>query len=296
MFVTGATGVLGRRVVPALVAAGHAVTAVARSDEKAAQLRAAGATPIQVDLFDRAAMRQAITRHDAVAHLATNIPIGAAAATPEGWRTNDSLRRDASAALAAAAIESGVARYIQESITFPYVDGGNDWITEDRERVYYWGNDSVRDAESAAARVTATGGVGVVLRLAMFMAPESAHMRAFVKAARRGLFAMVGEPEGYTSFIHVDDAARAVVAALDAPSGIYNVAEPDPVRRADHRRALATAVGRARIRAATGRAERTRLETLASLARSHRISSRRLREVSHWTPTVHCVDRWKELS
>ncbi len=294
VFVTGATGVLGRRVVPALVSAGHEVTAVVRSGVKADTVRAGGATPVQVDLFDRAAMRVAVEGHDSVAHLATHIPTGPSAALRSGWRTNDSLRRDAAAAIAGAVADAGVGRMIQESITFPYIDGGDEWIAEQHERVYHWGNRTTVDAEAAAAGVTAAGGIGVVLRFALFMATDSDHTQRFVSAARRGLFALVGEPEGYISFVHIDDAAAAVVAALDVPAGIYNVAEPEPVRRSAHRDALAVHVGRSRLRAIPNVVERAGGDAAASLARSHRISSQSLCAVSRWAPGINCVDRWKE--
>ena len=134
------------------------MTAVVRSDSKADDVRAAGATAVQADLFDRAAMRVAIEGHDTVAHLATHIPTGPSAALRSGWLTNDSLRRDAASAIAGAVTDAGadvgVGRMIQESITFPYVDGGDEWIDEDHERIYYWGNRSTVDAEAAAAGVT----------------------------------------------------------------------------------------------------------------------------------------------
>ena len=82
VFVTGGTGVLGRRLVPRLVEAGHQVTAVARSPEKADALRAAGAAPITVDMFDRAALRVVLEGHDSVAQLATHIPTGPCCCRP----------------------------------------------------------------------------------------------------------------------------------------------------------------------------------------------------------------------
>lgn len=296
VFVTGATGVLGRRVVPALVEAGHTVTAAVRSEAKADSVRAVGATPVSVDLLDRAAVRAVIDGHDTVAQLATHIPTGASAVRRSAWRTNDSLRRDAAAAIAGAVIDAGVGRLIQESITFPYVDCGDEWIDEHAERAYYWGTQTTVDAEAAAATVMAAGGVSVVLRFAMFMAPDSAHIHSFVSAARRGLFALFGAPEGYVSFVHADDAAAAVVAALDVPAGTYNVAEPDPVRRSAHCDALAEVVGRSRLRPVPSLVERAGGDTAASLARSHRISSQHLRDTSPWVPTIHCVDRWKEMA
>lgn len=295
VFLTGATGVLGRRVVPSLIQAGHSVTAVVRSEAKAEAVRAAGATAVHLDLFDPAAVRTAIDGHDCVAHLATHIPTGPSAMRRSAWRVNDSLRRDAAAVLAGAASDAGIERYIQESITFPYVDGGDQWIDETWKRTYFWGNASTVAAETAAGGVTASGGIGIVLRFAMFMAPDSAHMRAVLSAAQRGLFALVGAATGHVSFIHIDDATSAVAAALEAPAGTYNVAEPDPLQRSTHRDALAGLVGRARLRAVPAVVERVGGETANSLARSHRISSQHLREVTRWAPEVHCVDRWKEL-
>ncbi|MBK5333579.1 MAG: NAD(P)H-binding protein [Ilumatobacteraceae bacterium] len=295
VFVTGATGVLGRRVVPALVGAGHAVTAVVRSEAKASAARAAGATPVHVDLFDRDAIRAAIASHDCVAHLATHIPSGPSAVRKAAWRINDTLRRDAAAAIAGAVVDAGIGRLIQESITFPYVAGGDQWIDESWERVYYWGNQSTVDAEAAAASVTAAGGTGIVLRFAMFMAPDSAHMQSIFGAARRGLVALLGAPDSYISFIHIDDAAAAVIVALEAPAGTYNVAEPDPVRRSTHCDMLGEVVGRSRLRPIPTLVERAGGDATASIARSHRITSQHLQDVGTWSPTIHCVDRWKEL-
>jgi nucleoside-diphosphate-sugar epimerase len=293
VFVTGATGVLGRRLVPRLIAAGHQVTAVARSTQKAQAVRAAGATPVEVDLFDRSALRAVLAGHDSVAQMATNIPTGAAAADRSAWHINDSLRSMAAPTIAGAATDVGVARFIQESITFPYVDSADQWIDEQCERSYNSATNSVAAAEAAAANVTAAGGVGIVLRFAMFMAPDSAHTTGFYSAAQRGLFALVGDLQGYISFIHMDDAADAVVASLGVPAGTYNVAEPDPVRRGAHRDALADTVGRTQLESVP---DPFRGSGANILARSHRISSQLLRDVSSWVPTIHCIDHWKALS
>ena len=95
VFVAGATGVLGRRAVRRLVAAGHQDTGVARTDAKAAELRAAGAAAVRVDLFDPAALRAAVSGHDVVVNLATHIPPMRAAAKPSAW--DDNTRRVATA-------------------------------------------------------------------------------------------------------------------------------------------------------------------------------------------------------
>jgi nucleoside-diphosphate-sugar epimerase len=295
VFVTGSTGVLGRRTVGQLIESGHSVSAVARSNEKAEQLRKIGAIPIEVDLFDRAALAKVMKGHDAVVNLATNIPFGISSANPRAWRMNNRLRKEASTAIAGAVGDAGVARLIQESITFPYVPKGNDWIGEDADRTYFALNRTVLDAEAAAASVAQHGAVPVVLRFAMFMAPESAHMKMVSDAARRGIFGLIGQLESYISFIHADDAASAVVAALDIPTGIYNVAEADPLTRAMHREALANACGRKSLRTVPSLLVKLGGAGAESLTRSHRISTESLQQVSTWKARTRSIDTWSQV-
>ena len=296
VFVTGATGVLGRRVVPGLIAAGHDVSAVVRSEAKADQVRRDGAAPVEVDLFDRHAVADAVAGHDAITHLATSIPTGANAGTKRGWKMNDALRSDAAAVLSFAAVDAGIQRYIQESITFPYLDAADRWIDERADREYFWGNRTTIDAEAAAASVTEAGGAGVVLRFSMFMAADSAHMQTFAKMATRGIWGLFGDDDAHISFVHVADAAAAVVSALDVPSGVYNVAESEPLTRGAHRAALAEAVGRKRLRELPRLVEKMGGAGAQSLARSHRISSAALSAASTWQPRRRGLDTWKELT
>lgn len=100
VLMTGATGELGSRVLPLLVADGHGVTAVSRGPGKDAQVVAADAAPLRLDLFDRDAVRAAVEGHDAVLDLATSIPPLSRMAFASAWKTNDRLRRDASANVA----------------------------------------------------------------------------------------------------------------------------------------------------------------------------------------------------
>ena len=114
VFVSGATGVVGRPAVRLLVAAGHSVTAAARGPEKAALLSSLGATPVIVDLFDPAAVRAAVAGHDAVVNLATHIPATSRAAMPGAWAENDRIRREVSRNLVDAALATGATRYVQK--------------------------------------------------------------------------------------------------------------------------------------------------------------------------------------
>jgi nucleoside-diphosphate-sugar epimerase len=123
VLVTGATGVIGRRVVPQLVARGHRVTAVARTPEKRALIAAWGADAIDLDLTDAGDVRRAMAGHDVVVNLATHIPPSTLRMLlPWAWRENDRLRRDGSANLVDVALAVGVSRFIQESFA-PRVSG-----------------------------------------------------------------------------------------------------------------------------------------------------------------------------
>src|SRR5215203_305070 len=112
VFLTGATGAIGRRAVPALIAAGHEVTGVARTPEKADQLALAGARSATLDVFDPVALRSAVEGHDAVINLATNL---SRVWSRSAWKVNDRLRRELSRGLAAAALAAGASRFVQES-------------------------------------------------------------------------------------------------------------------------------------------------------------------------------------
>lgn len=280
-FIAGATGVIGRRAVDQFVAAGHEVTAVARTRDKADRVRAAGGTPVRVDLFDPDDVRAAVEGHDAVVNLATRIPPLSRMAFKAAWADNDRLRREGSRILVDAALATGASRYVQESVWLLYADGGDRWLDESAPVEAATMTASALAAEEQAARFTGGGGRGVALRFAQFVAPDSGHFRDLLPILERGWFPLVGDHDGYTSYVDADDAAAAVVAALDAPAGLYNVADDDPLTRAEHAAVLSDALGRA-VRlppAVVGSLPRLRLQ-----ARSQRVSNARFREVTPWAP------------
>lgn len=281
VFVAGATGVVGWRAVRELVAAGHEVTAVARTLEKAELVRSLGATPVTVSLFDRDALTAAVAGHDVVVNLATRIPPIAQAAVPSAWADNNRIRSEGSTNLVDAALAAGASRYVQESITFTYPDSGDAWIDAGTTEVDAPPiGRSVLDAEANAARFTAGGGTGVVLRFGMFYAPDATHTRSQVAAAGRGVAFVAGAPEAYQSMIHADDAAAAVVAALRAPAGTYDVVDDEPLTK----RAFADVVG-ARLRFPGGLAKIGGAQA-DILLRSQRVSNRRFKEATGWAPRV----------
>lgn len=239
VFVAGATGVIGTAAVRQLVAGGHHVTGIARSQPKRDALTAAGAHPVGADLFDPASLRRALAGHDVVVNLATRIPAPMAAVRSSSWRENDRIRTEASRNLAEAAAAQGVLRLVQEAVSFVYEDGGSEWITE-REpvRVNVFSASSVTATDNAMGFADAYR-FAVVLRFGLVYGDEPT-TRWQLDRVRKGKPAVMGEPAGYLSPITVEDAAHAVLASLAAPSGIYNVSGP-PLTRAEWSAALGVA-------------------------------------------------------
>ena len=284
IFIAGATGVMGRRVVPCLVQAGYKVSAVGRSPKARQLLADAGAIPVEVNLFDPVAVRQTLAGQEVVINLTTSIPSTARMFLPGAWRMNDQVRRLVSANLVAAALTNGTARYIQESFAPIYPDYGERWIDENTpvQPVKY--NRTVLDAEAAAARFSQGGGAAVILRFAFFYGPDSAVTRQTISSVRHGFAPVFGAPQAYFASISHDDAASAVVAALELPGGVYNVAEDDPFTRREYVDTLARELGARPPRLLPGWVAKMTGSMGEMLQRSLRISNRKLKAASNWAP------------
>ena len=295
IFVTGATGVIGRRVIPQLIRAGHQVTGLARTDQKAALLRQFGATPVRVDLFDPAALGPVLAGHEVVANLATSVPPLERALEPAAWEMHNRLRNEASQSVTRAASEAGCRIFIQESITFPYADKGAEWIEETDADSCPPEMASSRVAEEQAAWFSENGGRGVGLRFALFYAHDSSHTQEFQAAIRAGQSPFLGDPASYMSHIHAEDAAAAVVAALNAPAGIYNVADDQPLTRQE----LAAAIAELEGVASPAPPEPIQGElpgSIEALTRSQRISNRHFKHTTGWAPRYPSVrEGWRQI-
>jgi 2-alkyl-3-oxoalkanoate reductase len=286
VFVTGATGAIGRRALPVLVAQGHEVTAATRPGSWRAVDSRDGVTSVVLDIFDREAAARAMRGHDVVVNLATRIPTGMVRPfLPGAWRETTRIRRDASRALSDAAREAGVARFIQESFAPIYEDAGAEWITERSPMRPARYNRAVLDAEQSAQRFAEGGGAGVVLRFAYFYGgAEDPFTRLMLDTVRRGWNPVMGRADGYFSTVHHDDAASAVVAALGVPAGTWNVANDEPLTRRALGEALATVVGVKAPRMLPAWMARLGGAIGETLGRSLRISNRAFREASGWVP------------
>ena len=290
--VVGATGVLGRRVVPLLVAAGHDVSALARSEARAASVRELGASPVQGDLFDPDDMRRLVSGHEVVCNLATHIPSTRRMASPRAWSENDRIRSEGSRNLVDAVLTEGTGRYVQESIAFLYRDGADHWLDESSPVDPVANLRSAAVAESQAARVTTGGATALILRFAAFYGPDSDSTLDMIRLARKRL-ALGAAPDAYVSSITTDDAAAAVVASLAAPPGLYNVVDDEPVTRRAYFAAMAGALGVRPPFIAPAALAKLGGVRASVLIRSQRVSNRAFVDATGWKPRYPSVrDGW----
>jgi nucleoside-diphosphate-sugar epimerase len=250
VFLAGATGVIGRRLVPMLVAEGHQVTGMTRSPEKAESLRAAGAEPVVADALDADAVREAVTstQPDAVIHQLTALPQRIDPRKIEqDFVLNDRLRSEGTRLLVDAAQAAGTKRIIAQSIAFAYAPGPSGTLHGESDPLFLTAPKSFRRSANALAELerTVLGASGIVLRYGYFYGPGTSISSdgSMVEDLARRRLPIVGRGGGVWSFIHIDDAARATVAVLGYEgSGVYNIVDDDPAPVADWVPALASAV------------------------------------------------------
>ncbi len=286
IIITGSTGVIGRRAIHAVLAAGYRVTGVTRS-ARGRELESPGARAVEADVFNAESLRRAFDGKDAVVNLLTHVPSTDRMGDPSAWEENDRLRTEASAVIARAAQAAGVTRLVQESIAFVYADGGDAWLDEDAPVP----GGGVATAPLVAERNARElfDGDTVVLRFGLFIGPDSKSTLAALEAARGGASLAPGPPDAYRPTIWLDDAQAAIAAALRVPPGTYNVVDTDPATNNEIDAALAAAVG--------VEALRPQAPQEGPLARSQRVSNRRLREASGWTPRVRAAtESWARIA
>ena len=246
VFVAGASGAVGARLVPQLVERGHEVIATTRSPQKVAGLREQGAEPVVLDLLDAEAVLEAVAsaRPDAIVHEATALTGQSNMRDFDGtFAATNRLRTEGTDALLAAARETRVGVFVSQSFAgWPYAREGGPVKTEEepldpkpvpamRETLA-----AIRHLEQASV---AAG--GAVLRYGgLYGDPEDVQL----ELVRKRRFPIVGDGGGIWSFVHLEDAAAATVLAVEQSArGIYNVVDDDPAPAREWLPALADAIG-----------------------------------------------------
>jgi len=250
VFVAGGVGAIGRRLLPELVAGGHSVVATTKGAEKVERLRALGAEPVVVDGLDASAIGEAVARAEpeVVIHQMTSLAgVSNLRRFDREFAVTNRRRTEGTDHLLAAAAAAGVRRFIAQSYTgWTNIRAGGRVKTEadpldptpppaQRESLA-----AIRYLEEAVLHATPIE--GIVLRYGSFYGPGASDQ--VVDLVKRRKFPVVGGGAGVWSFVHIDDAAAATVAAVErgAP-GIYNIVDDEPAAVAQWLPYLAEAVG-----------------------------------------------------
>ena len=238
VFVAGASGAIGRPLVRRLLAAGHEVAGMTRREERAAAIREAGAAAVVCDVFDAEALKEAVSAAapEAVIHALTALP---SRYDPKSdyLAPTDRIRVEGTRNLLAAAAAAGARRVVAESIAFAYQPRGA-WVKGEEEPLFTgapgrFGATFEAVAELERQVLGAAGIEGVVLRYGWLYGPGTYYDRDGQQAeeVRKRRLPIVGGGTGTFSFVHVEDAAGATVAALGpAATGAYNVVDDEPAQ------------------------------------------------------------------
>ncbi len=235
VFVAGASGAIGRPLVPRLLAAGHEVVGMTRRPERAEEIRAAGAEAVVCDAFDAEGLSEAVraAEPEVVVHLLTSLPQRFKPRTDLG--PTNRVRIEGTRNLVAAARAAGARRLVAEGVAFFYAPEG-DLVKDEGAPLFAQAPGAFGDAMVALTDLErqvlgAEGIEGVVLRYGWLYGPGTYYGRggSLAEDALKRRSPVVGAGTGVFSFIHVDDAAAATVAAVERGNpGVYNVVDDDP--------------------------------------------------------------------
>ncbi len=246
VFVVGASGAIGSRLVPQLIDRGHEVIGTFTSPHKEAPLRATGAEAVALDLLDAPAVRRAIldAKPDAIVHEATSLAdAGFSRKLDKTFAQTNRLRTLGTDALLAAAREAGVLHVVAQSFApYRYAREGGMVKTED-DPLDPTPPAAATETNAAMAHVdqAVTDAGGIALRYGGFYGNPHVQVTDLVRKRR---FPMIGKGEGWTSWIHFDDAAAATVLAVEHDgAGIYNIVDDEPAPAGEWLPALATSLG-----------------------------------------------------
>ena len=244
IFITGATGVLGRRLVKELAARGHSVAGMVRSAQGEELVNSLGGNASRAGLFDREALLPAVEGSDVVIHAATSIPVKARVKL-EDFASNDRIRREGTRILAECAVKAGVKKLIFQSVV---------WVARPPDGSYFEESSPVHPDKSVQSGIDGEnivlqagekyGFLPTILRCGFFYGSDTSHTRTIGEGLKKGRFPIIGSGEALWSSIHVDDAAAAfVTAVLEDMKGIWHVVDDSPVKVSEFLNGFAERIG-----------------------------------------------------
>jgi nucleoside-diphosphate-sugar epimerase len=244
VFIAGASGVLGRRLVRQFTAKGHSVIGQVRSAKAEIAVREAGGDPHHADLFDAESLARAAEGCDTVIHAATAIPVKQKT-IPADWAMNDHVRRKGTRCLTEAAAKIGAKTYLQQSIAWVARPKDDSPFDEGSALVPDPSIQSAIDAEAIAREAESAEGFTVgILRGGYFYDCESGHTQMLAAALRKRQLPIMGKGEAMWAMIHSDDAASAYIAASEKPkSGIWHVVDNELVEAGTFLKEFAARLG-----------------------------------------------------
>jgi nucleoside-diphosphate-sugar epimerase len=253
IFVAGATGAIGRPLLPMLVEAGHEVVGMTRSKENARGIRDAGAQPVVADALDADALAAVVqaAEPDVLVHQLTAIPpVTDGRGFAEQFEATNRLRREGTRNLVAAARSAGARRLVAQGLAQAYAPVGG-WVKSEDDPLYADAEPPFGEIFGAlidleAAVLGAADLEGLVLRYGSFYGPGTAYAAdgSNAELVRRGLFPVAGGGPAHWSFVHVEDAARATALAVErGEPGVYNIVDDEPAALADWLPVYAEALG-----------------------------------------------------
>jgi nucleoside-diphosphate-sugar epimerase len=244
VFIAGATGVLGRRLVAQMAARGHSVAALVRSREGERAVAALGGQPRYADLFDAAGLVHAAKGAEVIIHAATAIPTKPAPA-PADWTTNDRIRREGTEALARCAGQIGAKTFVFQSIVWVAVPPDGSEFNEESPPRPNAITQSALDGEGIAQEMAKLQGfAATVLRCGMFYGADAAHTRMMAAGLAKRRLPVIGRGDNFWHCLHVDDAASGFVAAAEAGrAGLWHLVDNEPVPVRELLQAMAQRLG-----------------------------------------------------
>lgn len=301
VFVAGASGVIGRALLPAMLAQGYEVFGLARTPEKLLLVDGLGAKAVRGNILDPILLNKAVAEvaPEVVVNLVTKIPLRLKI-DPKDWEENNQVRVEGSQNLLEAARQAGVRLVIQESVGYVCASQENRWITETSPLSTH---PFIQPTQKMEANVRNSGLPVCILRFASLWAVDSWHTLQCVAALKRGILPLIGKGDAYLSQIHAADVANAILCVVRNPEvakgKTYNVCDNEPVTSEESLTYAARILNAPKPKSIPTLMAKMVVGnlTLEVLAASYRISNQRIREELGFVPNYPSYrELWQKIA